>query len=239
MKYILSFGGGVNSTALYFYIKEKKLPLDLIIFADTGVEHKYTYELIERFKKMIDVEFTTVKSPLAENLYEYYKQIKRLPSFMKRDCTWKFKIYPLRRYLRTRYGKKERFGLYMGITYDEALRVKKSNVKYIDNLYPFVDDKITRQGNIEILRKVGIEAKKSGCVGCIYNKKSEWTNMLKNDKELFMKYEELDKNNLRYPEISLIVGSTLENFRLAIEQQSEMNFESREPSCDVMGGCFL
>jgi 3'-phosphoadenosine 5'-phosphosulfate sulfotransferase (PAPS reductase)/FAD synthetase len=48
MKYIMNFGGGVNSTAMYFLIKDVGLPLDEIIFADTGSELP---ETIEDFRK--------------------------------------------------------------------------------------------------------------------------------------------------------------------------------------------
>ena len=50
MKYVLSYGGGVNSSALFFYITEKKMPLDIVIFADTGEESKETYDAVERMK---------------------------------------------------------------------------------------------------------------------------------------------------------------------------------------------
>ncbi len=50
-KYILSYGGGVNSSALYFYIVHiKKLPLDLVIFANTGEESQETLETVKNMK---------------------------------------------------------------------------------------------------------------------------------------------------------------------------------------------
>ena len=210
----------------------------MIVFCDTGVEHTYTYELVEKMKKLVKPEFVTVESNLG-TLYEYYFKVKKIPSFMKRDCTSKFKIYPMRRYLRKRYGKKEIFGLYLGIAYEEFTRMKKADVKYITNLYPFCEDKITRDGNLEILKRYGIEAKKSGCIGCIYNRKSEWLKLLKEHEDEFMKYELLDKNNSRYPEISLINGSTMERFRKAVEQQLSFDIPEAEPNCAIYGSCFL
>ena len=43
-KYVLSFGAGLNSTALLIMLVEKSYPLDEVIFADTGAEVPETYE---------------------------------------------------------------------------------------------------------------------------------------------------------------------------------------------------
>ena len=40
---LLSFGGGINSTALLLEWVEQGKPLDLVIFADTGSEMPETY----------------------------------------------------------------------------------------------------------------------------------------------------------------------------------------------------
>lgn len=237
MKYVLSYGGGLNSTAMYFYIKEKGLPLDLVLFADTGEELPRTYETVRQMKKLVSEEFVTVQSKLG-TLYDYYWRVKKLPSFMKRDCTHKFKIRPMRKYLRNRFGKKERFGMYIGITYDEATRIHMSDVKYADNLYTFVDDKITRAQNVEMAQEHGIHPEKSGCIGCIYNPKGAWLNLLKNNIDEYRRWERLDKNNDRYPGISLMKGMTMESFRVADEEQVEMDFVEGIPQCEVYGGCF-
>ena len=41
---IVSFGGGTNSTAMIIGMYRKKIPVDLILFADTGGERPCTYE---------------------------------------------------------------------------------------------------------------------------------------------------------------------------------------------------
>ena len=42
---IVSFGGGTNSTAMIIGMHQNKIPIDLILFADTGGEQPHTYEL--------------------------------------------------------------------------------------------------------------------------------------------------------------------------------------------------
>lgn len=44
---IVSFGGGTNSTAMLIGMYEKGIPVDLILFADTGAEMPHTYQYIE------------------------------------------------------------------------------------------------------------------------------------------------------------------------------------------------
>lgn len=43
---IVSFGGGTNSTAMIIGMYLRKIPIDLILFADTGGEQPHTYEFI-------------------------------------------------------------------------------------------------------------------------------------------------------------------------------------------------
>ncbi|MEM3161041.1 MAG: phosphoadenosine phosphosulfate reductase family protein, partial [Nitrososphaera sp.] len=46
-KYVLSYGGGVNSTALMILLVRHKLPIDYVIFADTGSERPETYTYLK------------------------------------------------------------------------------------------------------------------------------------------------------------------------------------------------
>jgi hypothetical protein len=240
MKYVLSYGGGVNSSALFFYLVEKSYPLDIVIFADTGEETVDTYDAVRRLKHICtskEIEFITVTNG---NLYDYYKKRRCVMSVMKRDCTGKFKVAPIRRYLRKRYGKKELFTMYIGIAYDEATRMRDSDVNYITNKYPFCDNKISRQGNIDILKRYDFKAKKSGCKGCIYTKRKEWYRMAIEEPEEFERHLFLDINNKRYPVVTLNPNYRLEDVKKQAKGQLSLtSYEDIEPSCDVSGSCFL
>lgn len=243
MKYILSYGGGVNSSALFFFLLEKQMPLDLVIFADTGEELPTTYDTVERMKQECEkreIPFATCKSYHGK-LYEYYKTKRAVPSMMKRDCTGKFKVAPIRKYIRELFGKEEKFVMYVGITIEECHRMKTSDVSYIENSYPFCDARITRDGNNEILRKHNFIAEKSGCIGCIYNKKRTWINMAIQQPEEFARWELLDKNNMRYPSITLSPSFKLEDIRKYILSNKQLtDYEEPEPTCkNINGGCFL
>lgn len=48
---VVSFGGGTNSTAMIIGMYLHKIPIDLILFADTGGEQPHTYEFMGTFNK--------------------------------------------------------------------------------------------------------------------------------------------------------------------------------------------
>lgn len=51
---VVSFGGGTNSTAMIIGMYLHKIPVDLILFADTGGEQPHTYEFIRVFNAWLD-----------------------------------------------------------------------------------------------------------------------------------------------------------------------------------------
>lgn len=51
---VVSFGGGTNSTAMIIGMYLHKIPVDLILFADTGGEQPHTYEFIRVFNAWLE-----------------------------------------------------------------------------------------------------------------------------------------------------------------------------------------
>ena len=44
---MVSYGGGANSTALLVGLHQHHIPVDLVLFADTGAEHPHTYAYLD------------------------------------------------------------------------------------------------------------------------------------------------------------------------------------------------
>lgn len=238
MKHILSFGGGLNSTAMLVYLYENKKQIDEVIFADTLDEFPDTYKAIdyyENYCKERNILFTRIKRGVS--LYDYCFEKKIIPSRQKRDCTSKFKISPIRSYIRNKYGKQEKFLMYIGIDYGELHRMKDSNVKYITNEYPLVDSKIDRQGCVSLLtdRKLMIP-RKSGCFYCPFTKKSGWIEIIKTNPELTQRAIALEENGKKFPNF-LLSSTPLRKIRDA--KLSEKTLVDFEHTCDVSGSCFL
>lgn len=51
MKYIVSFSGGKDSTAMLFKLLEEKHPIDDIVFFDTGWEFPHLLKHIKKVQK--------------------------------------------------------------------------------------------------------------------------------------------------------------------------------------------
>ena len=240
--YILSFGGGVNSTALFFYLLKHQFPIDEIIFADTGSELPETYAIVEKFKKVCEekrILFTIVKSKLSNSLYEYYYDKKALPSRQKRDCTGKFKVSVIKNYLRAKYGKDKKFSQYIGIAAEESHRMKGSNVSYINLVYPLVFAQINREDCIRMCRENGFsEVVKSGCYCCPFTRKEGWKELFKNHPELFEKAIMLEEN-CNNKKVTLASIPLREIKRKLVLPKEQLLLDDFERTCDVAGSCFL
>ena len=238
MKHILSFGGGLNSTAMLVCLYENKQQIDEVIFADTLDEFPDTYKAIdyyENYCKKRNIPFTRLRKDIS--LYEYCFEKKIIPSRQKRDCTSKFKISPIRNYIRQKYGKKETFVMYIGIDYGELHRMRDSNVKYIKNQYPLVDLKIDRNMCIHLLsERELLIPRKSGCFYCPFTKKSGWVEIIQKNPELTEKAIILEENGKKFPTF-LLSSISLKKIRDA--KLSERTLKDFEHSCDVSGSCFL
>ena len=62
---MVSYGGGVNSTALLIGLHQHRIPVDLILFADTGAEHPHTYAYLDI------MDYIWYASPNREALEQY------------------------------------------------------------------------------------------------------------------------------------------------------------------------
>ena len=199
MKQIASFGCGVDSVAMVLL----KPDYDEIIFADTGSEMPETYAYLDYFEKKSGVKITKVKSHLGK-IFDYYNDKRCFPLPTFRDYTKKFKIQPIRKYLRKKYPK-ETFEMNLGIDYSEFHRMRESDVQYIKNKYPLVEQKLSRDQLIELIKSKGYEVPiKSGCFFCMFQKPKAWLNLKQTHPQLWEKAKALEKNStMKLPLINL------------------------------------
>ena len=188
---IASFGCGVDSVAGLLLNSD----YDEIIFADTGSELPETYAYLDYFEKKSGLKITKVKSHLGK-IYNYYMMKKAQPTKFMRDCTGKFKISPIRKYLREKYGKKETFEMSIFIDHSEFHRMRESDVKYIKNKYPLVEQKLIRDQLKEIIKSKGyLLPEKSGCYHCCFTTKKGWIKLRNKEPELWQKTKDLENNS--------------------------------------------
>jgi len=120
---ILSNGWGQDSV---YELVTNWWKYDEIIFSDTGSEQPETLDFIKNMMKKLPIEALARITNLRPednpygNLHEYYIAKKAMPTPMKRDCTGKFKINPIRNSLRDRYAEGTYFHMHVCINYTEA-----------------------------------------------------------------------------------------------------------------------
>lgn len=204
---IANFGGGINSVA--GILKYGIDSFDEVIFADTGDEKPETYEYLKYLIEQKGWKITIVGKEFHwnKNIYDYYTERKSFPNAALRDCTGKFKIHPMRRYLRKKYGKKVHFDVHLFIDYSEIFRMKTSDVQYQTLHYPLIEDKIDRKGCEQIIVDNGyLMPSKSSCFFCPFNTPKQWLKLKSEHPELFDKAVALEniRGKIRKKEYRLI-----------------------------------
>lgn len=192
MKNYLSFGGGVNSVALYLYLLDNDVSFEAV-FVDHGTDWPETYEYVKMFKEKYPL--TTLKPKVTgyDNLYDYCLHYSIVPSFMFRWCTSKFKVIPV-----YRYCKAPAF-MMLGIDFGEQKRAKINSNEGFENRFPLIEAEIDREGCKDIIRSHKLPMPiKSGCFICPYQRVHQWKELRRNHPGLFCKAVELEKRSLKY-----------------------------------------
>lgn len=191
----LSLGAGVQSSALYVLCAQGKAPIpDVAIFADTGDEPGYVYEQLDRLeawgkrnggcridrvskgRSLSEAQLNTSRSfvPMFVN-----NNGRR--GFLRRKCTSEFKVNVIEKHVRKLLGyeKGQRVKAHatalIGISREEAQRMKPARVTWIENTYPLVDLNIRRAECLSIVERAGLPTPlKSACVFCPFKDTESW-----------------------------------------------------------------
>ena len=197
----LSLGWGVQSWTIAAMVALGELPsINMAIHADTGHEASETYAFAARWTPWLGergVNVVTVRNPETELLKTNAQGSKSKYSIappaytlqlatgeqgqVKRECTDNWKIRPIRRHLRTLLPKRPPAGAvdcWQGISLDEWQRMRTSDAKYINNVYPLVDLRMSRGDCVAWLEKHELEVPpKSACVFCPFHSPTTWKKM--------------------------------------------------------------
>lgn len=183
-KIVLSYGAGVQSTALLVMsnLGDHGVPrADLAIFADTKDEPGWVYDQLEWAKSWSKIPVETVTAGRLSDRWESGGAF--IPAFtgnggmLNRVCTERFKVRPIVNRLRG-HGQ---VTLMLGISLDEAHRMKPNAQKWITNTWPLIAARLTREQCQRYLESRGIERpKKSACVYCPFHSDSHWLDLKTN-----------------------------------------------------------
>jgi hypothetical protein len=185
---IISLGWGVQSFTLAVMSALGDLPkVNAAVHSDTTHESLLTYEFAERWSGWLrerGVSVVTVRNEKNEIITNRPGGEIFIPAFtntpssnggqLRRQCTQRWKIAPLRRWLQANRNG-EHVEQWIGISTDEFQRMRDSEVKYITNVYPLIDAGISRSDCEKYLIDKGIEVPpKSACTFCPFHSTKEW-----------------------------------------------------------------
>ena len=209
----LSLGAGVQSTVLALMAERGEYDLpkpDVAVFADTGWEPPSVYEHLDWLQEQLSFEVVRVQAGnIKDNILEGTSpdgnNYLGIPAFLvnadgstaiaARQCTSKYKVKPINRYLRDRLGfepgrrapKHVQVEIWMGISADEVLRQKESREEWATNRYPLIELGFSRAQLLNWFTENYPDRylPRSSCIGCPYRTDGEWKWLKANAPESF------------------------------------------------------
>ena len=187
---VVSFGGGLNSTAMLCeWATRKCLPPHKIIFADTGGERPDVYEHVAKFSDwLVGAGFpkidVAVKGGRKETLEEYSLRREELPSlaYGRKGCSWKFKIEPQDREVnhfppaKREWKNGGKVVKLIGYGYEEQRRISLAKIEDDKYYYrfPLNEWRMDRDACAASVRRAGLPVPgKSSCFFCPASRKPE------------------------------------------------------------------
>lgn len=187
---VLSLGAGVQSSTLLLMAAHGEIDIDRAIFADTQWEPSAVYGWLEALMPIaeragIPVDVVSAGDLRADALAAsrrfasmplHVANRDGRPGMLRRQCTKEYKIAPIQRRLRALGADRtDPATLLIGISLDEALRMKPSRVRYIRHEYPLIDRRMTRGACAAWLDRRGYATPpKSACIGCPFMNNARW-----------------------------------------------------------------
>lgn len=204
---VVSLGAGVQSSTMVLMAAAGELtPMpDCAIFADTGAEPRKVYEHLDWLEQQLPfpvhrVSAGNLRDEILGAMAGKNRMDARPPFFtggagmLRRQCTQDFKIRPIVRKVRELIGlrkgqrgpKTPVVSQWIGISADEALRAKPSQLSFVEHRFPLLEKKMRRADCLAWCQACGHPLPpKSACTFCPYHDAAQWRDMKANDPESF------------------------------------------------------
>ena len=195
---------------------------EVAVFADTMTEPPWVYDHLEKLKELSDIPIHTVSAgnlkddslygkPGLNRYGKPYSKFVTIPvysqnedgsgtSLLRRQCTREYKIAPLERFIRKHLGYKPRQRIkesacaLMGISVEEASRMKPSRTRWVTNEYPLVDARIDRNKCHRVIEEHGWpRTQKSSCTLCPFHSDSWFKDLKEKHPDLWDEVVEFDR----------------------------------------------
>ena len=191
---VLSFGAGVNSTALAILLVNEGWR-GQIVFADTGCEWPDTYCFMDYFEaqwlrprgfEIVRLGQEWRAPSYAASVIEHCERHNTIPMAHPRWCTSNFKVRPLHRWMTANKMTPETE--LIGIALEESWRMPS-------RARPLVERRIDRDACVHIIQTEGLDVpRKSGCYICPFQRDSQWHELWQRYPELYARAERLEQS---------------------------------------------
>ena len=212
---LISLGAGVQSSTMALMAAKGEItPMpDGAIFADTQSEPAAVYRYLDWLEPLLPFPvYRVTAGNLGEKILEATRGARRMderPPFfvegggmLRRQCTQDYKLIPIQRQVRKLLGlrrkqwapKEVSVEQWIGISIDEATRMKPSRDVWIRNRWPLIEREMSRRDCLAWMSAHGYpEPSKSACTFCPFHDNATWKKMQKDDPEAFASAVTVDR----------------------------------------------
>lgn len=210
----VSLSGGKDSTAMLLLMIDKKMPIDGVFMADTGMEFPEVYDHLKKLDRYLykrcKIHITYLRHPKGFEYLMFDEPKTRSstiearkkfgiplygngwPGIQVRWCTGQLKTHLIEKEVNRLKGNREAVH-YLGIAADEAYRIK-------DKRYPLVEWGITEEEALKICYKHGFDWNglykiydRCSCWCCPFQRVDELRALRKHHPELWERLQKLDR----------------------------------------------
>lgn len=198
MRRFLSLGAGVQSSTLALMAAAGEIAApEAAIFADTQAEPQAVYDWLGWLEQQLPFPvyrvtegslFDVIGQPRKTGVWPimpipaFIQGLDGRPALANRSCTQDYKLIPIRRKVRELLGLTGRRSpdapvatQLIGISLDEAQRMKDSREPWIRHEWPLIDLRMTRADCIAWMEARGYpRPPKSSCTFCPYHDNAQW-----------------------------------------------------------------
>lgn len=214
-----SFGGGVQSTAALVLSARGEIPYRVHVMADVGEDSEhpdtvvYVRDVAAPYAAANGLQLVTVRKATRRPEWEsILAKLQRtatsidIPVRMangapgRRSCTADYKILPVARWVKAQGATDATPSTVgVGISLDEADRMRDSRIAWVRNAYPLVELGLTRADCEQVINEAGLPpAPRSACWFCPFQRPARWLEMRDGRPDLWAKAVELEASlNLR------------------------------------------
>jgi len=117
---------------------------------------------------------------------------------MQRQCTWSYKLEEIRKAVRAfchiKRGQKDvSVTQWIGISWDEMMRMKPSRDAWCENRWPLIEKRMTRKHCLSWMQSHGFPTPpRSACVMCPFHSDAEWRRLRDEEPDEFRKAVEFE-----------------------------------------------